>query len=376
MRITLSRKTRQYLEEEMHSARQKGQLRFAMRLEAILLLHWKLGLEQVALLSQRTVRTLYEWVKLFLLKGIQGLRPKKQSGKISRLNAFHKRRLQAMILAGPESEGYSTGVWTSALIQDLIFQRFGVEYAVAYIPQLLRGMGMSCTKVQTQDKRTNKEAQRKWEEEQFPALVTQAITEEAAILYEDESIFRHWSRPAYSWGQKGTPIISQVKMGSTAQQIFGAINLLTGKLTYRHSKKKNADGDEFLAFLRYLVYTYGNQKLYLVIDNGSIHQGPQIESFLAKHQDKIELVRLPSYSPKFNPIEKLWKKLKQQHLNNRYFENKKAFLKALEKGLRSLQDAPETILTLMKKWRNLYFKIEAGMNTGVGGGALAEKKAS
>ena len=374
MRITLSKRTCQHLEKEMQLARQKGQMRFAMRLEAILLLSWKLSMEQVALISQRTIRTLYEWLKLFLLKGVEGLRLKKQSGQISRLNAFQKKRLKAMIVAGPESEGYQTGVWTSALIQSLIFHRFEVEYRVGYIPQLLRSMGLSCTKVQSQDKRIDKEAQRQWEEERFPALVTKALQEKAAILYEDESIFRQWSRITYSWGEKGKPIIAEIKMASTAQQIFGVIDLITGKLTYHRSKKKNADGDEFLAFLRYLVYKYDGQKIYLVIDNGKIHQGTQIESFLAKNQLKIELIRLPTYSPKFNCIEKLWKKVKQKHLHNRYFETKKAFLKALEKGLRFFQDAPEEVISLMKKWRNLYFKIEAVMKSDFAVGKMSEKK--
>ena len=88
-----------------------------------------------------------------------------------------------------------------------------------------------------------------------------------------------------------------------------------------------------MKYLKYIVSKYIAQKVYLVIDNGPIHKSAKITKYLEENNNKIELVRLPAYSPILNPIEKLWKKLKQKDMNNRYFKNEEEFISTLRYGL-------------------------------------------
>lgn len=347
MYITLHHHTRKALEREMKVAQIEGNLKYYQRLQALLLLDRHLSLEDVAALVLRHVRTLYLWIALLLREGPRGLRPACSPGRKARLRPDQKQQLKALILQGPEACGFDTGRWTAAVVQELLFRRFGVEYAVKYIPQLLASLHLSCKRVEAFSFREDPEAQRLWKEERFPALVRQAQREAAAILFEDESTFRMWSRTSYSWGETGKPLRCPVYMSSVYQKVFGAIDLATGRFLYRRGS--SLKGEQFVAFLKHLLTRY-RCKVYLVVDNGSSHKGPAVKAFLTQNAHRIELVRLPTYSPGLNPIEKVWKQIKQDKLHNRFFESRHHFQAALSNALSHFQRATEAVQSILHKW--------------------------
>ena len=58
------------------------------------------------------------------------------------------------------------------------------------------------------------------------------------------------------------------------------------------------------------------------------------------------MFQLPTYSPDYNPIEKLWKKIKQHDTHLHYFPTSKALTKKVEQALHTFAKAPEEILAL------------------------------
>lgn len=76
------------------------------------------------------------------------------------------------------------------------------------------------------------------------------------------------------------------------------------------------------------------------------------------NNEKIELVFLPPYSPKLNPIEKLWKTLKQRSMQGRYFKSKEDFYIALRKGLKAINESTSSCISVMSKWLEIYTFIE------------------
>ena len=68
------------------------------------------------------------------------------------------------------------------------------------------------------------------------------------------------------------------------------------------------NGHTFHKFLLQLVHRWAPQKVFLIIDNGPCHWLDDAgKRWLADNGDKIELHRLPPYSPEFNPTEGVWK---------------------------------------------------------------------
>ena len=93
---------------------------------------------------------------------------------------------------------------------------------------------------------------------------------------------------------------------NTRQRISGALNPLTGQVTFTQGYKMGVKGLQ--GFLQELRSTYPNQILVLVWDNWTVHHHPRV---LEEAQRlKIHLLWLPTYAPWTNPIEKLWRWVK------------------------------------------------------------------
>lgn len=60
----------------------------------------------------------------------------------------------------------------------------------------------------------------------------------------------------------------------------------------------------------------------------------------------MTVYQLPSYSPDYNPIEKLWKKLKQQDTHLQYFPTFEALTQQVAQALLKFENAPQEILAL------------------------------
>jgi transposase len=62
------------------------------------------------------------------------------------------------------------------------------------------------------------------------------------------------------------------------------------------------------------------RKVFLIIDNGPCHNlGEDGRAWLAANRHRIELHRLPPYSPEYNGIEGVWKTTKKKTTHNRFY---------------------------------------------------------
>jgi len=78
---------------------------------------------------------------------------------------------------------------------------------------------------------------------------------------------------------------------------------------YRSSKNKKAK--DFLNFLKQLRKSEVKKRIILVLDNARIHHAIIVKEFCEEHN--IKLVYLPPYSPEYNPIEFMRKKIKRMY---------------------------------------------------------------
>lgn len=87
---------------------------------------------------------------------------------------------------------------------------------------------------------------------------------------------------------------------------------------YQFAPKFNAT--TFLAFLKALVRRCRRRKVFLIIDNGPCHNLDAAgRAWLEKNRHRIELHRLPPYSPELNGIEGVWKVTKKTTTHNRFY---------------------------------------------------------
>lgn len=132
-----------------------------------------------------------------------------------------------------------------------------------------------------------------------------------ASFWLDGSLHRTWARVGVQ------PHVDTFGQRKTAH-VFGAVSLAQlPHLHYLFAPVFNAD--TFLMFLKHLVKR-SRRKLFLILDNGPCHNlTDEGKVWLGRNHNRIQLYRLPPYSPNLNPIEGVWKETKKRTTHNRFF---------------------------------------------------------
>lgn len=85
------------------------------------------------------------------------------------------------------------------------------------------------------------------------------------------------------------------------------------------------------------------RKKYVVVDNYRIHFARPVQIWLAEHVDEIELVCLPTYSPKLNPVERFWNHLRRRVTHNHLFQTMECLIQAVLTFFRDMAASPDVI---------------------------------
>jgi hypothetical protein len=103
----------------------------------------------------------------------------------------------------------------------------------------------------------------------------------------------------------------------------------------------------FLVFLGQLIKD-AKKKVFLVVDNLSVHISKEVEAWLAQRKDRIELFTLPKYSPELNPDEYLNCDVKG-NINDDGLPNSREELHSkLEDFMAKLAGLPQRIISYFK----------------------------
>ena len=127
--------------------------------------------------------------------------------------------------------------------------------------------------------------------------------------------------------------------GRRIQPLFGFMSLNGNDCVQPVKQAKTDDLKEFMRCIRSV--NNDGRTIGIVLDNAAIHRAKAIFELCC--QLDIHLIRLPPYSPEFNPIEYLWKDGKKQLSKTRDFDQAKS-------------KAPEVFLELMAQRKHSYAK--------------------
>jgi transposase len=138
---------------------------------------------------------------------------------------------------------------------------------------------------------------------------------EVELVFLDEMGYYRWPTEGRTWAESApAPAPRADREGPNNKQwrVIGALNAVSGRVDY-------LDGyiigrEKVIRFYRQLDSAYPDaRRLYVVQDNWSIHRHAEVVTALSD-LPQIEPVWLPTYAPWLNPIEKLWRWLREQVL--------------------------------------------------------------
>jgi transposase len=145
------------------------------------------------------------------------------------------------------------------------------------------------------------------------AARARAAPAEVRVLYADAVTLVRQPSLADVYAPRGyQPTVPLTTQPNDTYRSCGALDLVSGQVTWLGAQSVGVD--RLKRFLRKLRGTSPAQQRFLVCDNGPVHQHPAVLAVAAELG--IELVWLPTYAPWTNPIEKLWRQLKQAVLQS------------------------------------------------------------
>jgi transposase len=344
-RITFRQETVKRLKQELDKAYVRGDKQAVRRVSVLIMIGQRMSLASILAVWNVSTQTVYTWLDEFARYYWKSLVYRKAPGRPSQLTKTQKRQLVAWIESGPEASGYDCGCWTSVLIQDLIDRKFHVLYNRFYVCELLRNLGFSYQKARFVSDHLDAEARQRWMENEFPGILSQAKQLGASLFFGDEASFALWGSLSYTWGRRG----QQPQVPTTGlrkgYKVFGAIEFFSGRLIYQGTEQR-FQSDSYQAFLSHLLSQVAGH-IILIQDGARYHTSKATRQFFAQNQERLTIYQLPSYSPDYNPIEYLWKKVKTRATHNRYFAEFALLVTSVEDALKLLAAQSTEILRLM-----------------------------
>ena len=203
MRFTMSSSDRKEVEHQLKTAQHLGNLRQVKYLLAILAVMDGQSFAQVAVVLRVQEKTVIKWVGVFCCYGLQGAPRQKPTGRPPKLTPTQQAALATLIDEGPVKAGFSGACWRSPMIQQLIYDRFGVFYNVFYIAQLLKNLGFSFQKAAFVSDHLDKDKRQAWRTTTWPQILRRAKERKALLLFGDEASFPQWGTLTYTWARRG-----------------------------------------------------------------------------------------------------------------------------------------------------------------------------
>lgn len=138
------------------------------------------------------------------------------------------------------------------------------------------------------------------------------------FVYLDEVTYYRRPSAARCYAAAGGPgaYAEQGHRANTKRRVIGALDAVTGRLTCWQGA--HAGVAQLVRFYARLRAAYPDAEgIYVAQDNWPVHFHPTVLAAVAG--TPIRVLRLPTYAPWTNPIEKVWRKLRQEVLHQHDF---------------------------------------------------------
>jgi len=145
------------------------------------------------------------------------------------------------------------------------------------------------------------------------------------------------------WAPIGVPWELETPGDNRKQVMFGAVNSRTGQTHFAVTKhKRSADFQQFVDHEIIPAYPEVDMLL-LIVDGSSIYKSKSTRAWLAEHPE-IVLVPLPSYAPKLNLQEQMWRWLRHDVTHSHFFRSLADLVAAAERFFAKVAEQPKAVL--------------------------------
>jgi transposase len=252
--------------------------------------------------------TVYKWIERFDAEGPDGLFDRDRDGRPRKVDDEAEAELLRVLDAPPTDEGYEFSNWTVPRLTEHLDRKLGLDVHPETVRQALHRLRFSHT-------RPRRRLPDDPAYDETIAVVDRAVAEvgaETTVLFQDETELHRFPPLRGAWSPVGEQAEVAVPMQNGKFALYGTLDVLTGETIMQDYPAGRSD--HTISFLE-TVLDQVKGEILLVWDNArpepppARHTSKAVESFLAEHE-RLEVLALPKRSPEDNPIEDLWRVLK------------------------------------------------------------------
>jgi transposase len=261
---------------------------------------------QISEIHQVSDVMIYKWFNRFDDEGPAGLFDRPRGGRPRKVNEETQQVIDQVMSDPPSEQGYNFTYWTIPLLKRHLETCLALNVCAERVRVALHELGFRWRRPRWWAPQDDPDTQA------IMAAIARAVftaSDETVVLLEDETIFKRLPPLRCMWMRIG----QQVRIPTPPQNddfcLYGALNLHTGQCT--HASFDKANSESTLAFLEHLAVDYPDRPILLIWDQANFHTSQKVRVWLADHP-RFSVYRLPKRSPQLNPVEALWRLLKQR----------------------------------------------------------------
>ena len=206
-----------------------------------------------------------------------------------------------MRATGPQAYGWCRTRWSRATRALTLHAQHGVTVSAETVRRWLHALGWVWKRAKLLAKdnhpcRAERVARIRW--------LWEHLQPWDALVFADALDIHLFPKVGARWMPKGTQVTVMTPGQNATHSLAGDLAVTTGTLWHcLGARKTNALFRDLLAVLaeRYPAPQY--RRLYVVVDNGTIHKAKAVGQWLASHP-RIQVWFLPPSCPRANPIER------------------------------------------------------------------------
>jgi transposase len=292
--------------------------------------------------------TIYKWIKASFRPGvgIKALRSTKATGRPRSLTPRQEQQVFRWINGrDPRQYGLDFGLWTHAVVAELIEKKFGVNLGLTAVGELLARLELTPQKPLQRAYQRDPQAIERWQRETYPAIARQAKAEGAEVFFWDESGFRADTVHGKTWGVRGqTPVVERPGQ----RQSVSAASAVTAQGAFWFCVYEGAlNGELFVELLKKMMHRR-RKPVHLILDSLPAHKRAIVSEYVASTEGRLTLHFLPGYAPDLNPDELVWSHVKRTGTARRPLHRGETLREKIEEQLAKIQKLPSLIRSFFK----------------------------
>lgn len=300
-----------------------------VRLSAIRALLLGYSRQQVCELNDRTDRMVRLWIEMFNRGGIDGLITKPKPGRPRKVKLQRVREVLVPVLEDPSQAGQVH--WTGVKLHGYLKEQFQIDLGYSTALRWLHELNYELRVARPWPERQNEEERKAFLEE-LRGLCADPTVE---LWFGDECGVEGDPRPRRRWVQPGRPRTVPYLGDHIRQNVIGAVTPQSGG--FFSLIVDGVDTDVFQFYLDEMAKAVPKKegiRQIFILDNASWHKAARL------NWHHFEPKFLPGYSPDFNPIERLWLRLKADWFWDFFSRTPDELTHRLCMALRSFMDQP------------------------------------